>query len=395
VAEIQVPSIWDYLANAGMQGITNYQDAKRHVEDQARLNAGLMTQLFGAGAVDSGALQSTLGKVPSLPSVKVQPSKAEQARTIVANPQGTYSDDERRLAGLPTAAEQSVEKAKGAEADQAIRVADIAKRWIGGQHVTEEEAAIAKLPTPQEFAQMKEAKADPILQRAGDQYVDQEVLKLGGRLNPATAAKIAQTAYQQYITDYQTSGLGTLTTQQLKNAQRYFSSRAMELLIKQREDDIRLAAANNTGRSALQPQDRMFAQLTSLLENNRKNLDDFTKANPGVEVMSSKYANNEAAIPPAFKGAVARYRRLEQRESDLQTAQSQVAAGILPKNFSSLLAENVGGGAPQTDIQNRITQIKADFKNGKITRKQIQDSKLITQPQKDEILGGDINLQKK
>lgn len=386
MADIQVPSIWDYLANAGTQGINSYQEAKRHVEEQAAQNAGLMTQLFGVGAIDSGDLQSVLGKVPKLPSVKIQPNKAERARKIADNPTGTYSDDERRLAGLPTSSEQAVEKAAKATADQTTQVADIARRWIGGEHISEEEALLAKLPSAQEFAQMKEAKADPILERAGTQYVDQEVLKLGGRLNPATAAKIAQTAYQQYVTEYQKAGLGTLTTDQLKNAQRYFSSRAMELLIKQREDDIRLAAANNQGRSALGPQDRMFAQLTSLLENNRKNLDDFTKSNPGVEVMASKYADNQAAIPPAFKGAVARYRRLQQREGDLQRAQSQLAAGIIPKDFAGLLSENVSGGGPSAP--DPLAQIKADYKSGKLKKDQIQKSTMITPQQKTEILGG-------
>lgn len=369
---IETPSIWDYIAGAGQQGVTNYQQAKDRVEQQNAQNAGLLTQLFGAGAIDAATLSPAISKVKGMGDVKVQPNAAERTRT-------------------PGTAENIAQQAEVSTNQQKIQKADIIKRWSGGQHITEEEALVAGLPTSQDVAQMKESKADPILQRAGDQYVDAAVLKLGGRLDPAKAIDIAQQAYQQYLQDYQSAGLGTLNASQLKNAQRYFASRAMEILTKQREDETRRLAATRERAGGIQPADRMFAQLTSLLENNRKTMDGFLKANPGIEIISSKYTS-DAGIPAAFKGGVARYRRLQQRENDLQQAQSQLAMGVVPKNFAGLLVDQVSGGNATPATADPLAQIKADFKAGKLTRAQIMASSMINQQQKSEILGGSGNI---
>lgn len=373
---IETPSIWDYIAGAAGKGIDSYQAAKDRVEQQNAQNAGLLTQLFGAGAIDAVTLSPAISKVKGMGDVKVLPNAPERTRT-------------------PGTAENIAQQAGTAENQAKIRKADIVTRWGNGQHVTEEEAAIAGLPTQQDMAQMKAAKADPILEQAGKQYIDQAVLKMGGRLDPSKAIDVAQQAYQQYLKDYQQAGLGTLNDAQLKNAQRYFAGRAMEILRQQREDETRRLAALRD-RSTIAPADRMFAQLTSLMENNRKTLEDFLKANPGIDVISSKY-QSDAAIPTAFKGQVARYRRLQQREGDLQNAQSQLAMGVIPKNFAGLLTTQVGGAAPPptSAVPDPLQQIKADFKAGKLTRKQIQYSKMITAQQKAEVFGsGNITLKK-
>lgn len=365
---IETPSIWDYIAGATGKGIDSYQAAKDRVEQQNAQNAGLLTQLFGAGAIDAATLSPAISKVKGMGNVKVQPNAAERTRT-------------------PGTAENIAQQATTVENQAKIRKGDIVTRWGNGQHVTEEEAAIAGLPTQQDMAQMKAAKADPILEQAGKQYIDQAVLKMGGRLDPSKAIDVAQQAYQQYLKDYQQAGLGTLNDAQLKNAQRYFAGRAMEILRQQREDETRRLAALRD-RSTIAPADRMFAQLTSLMENNRKTLEDFLKANPGIDVISSKY-QTDAGIPTAFKGQVARYRRLQQRENDLQNAQSQLAMGVVPKNFAGLLVSQVAGAAPPPNalVPDPLQQIKADFKAGKLTRKQIQDSNMITAQQKAEVFG--------
>src|SRR5688572_28339625 len=329
-----VPSIWDYLGQAGQAGVQNYTEAKQRVEAQNAQALGLLTQLFGAGAIDAAPLEAAIPKVKGMPVVKVQPNKAEQQRKILANPAGA-SDDARRLAGLPTRAEATIEAGNVADAQGKINTQKITERWQRGEVITEEEAALAKLPTKQEFAQIRNAKADPILKEAGDRYVDQEVLRTGGRINPSQASQLAQRAYQQYVKDYQAAGLGTLTPAQLNNAQSYFASRAIDILTRQRQQDISAQAASGGG---VRSQDRMFQQLTSLMENNRKTISDFLRANPGAELMAAK---PDSEVPPAFKGMVTRYRRLMARENQLQEAQSSLAAGIIPKNFSHLLTSNV------------------------------------------------------
>ena len=347
---IEVPSFWDYLAGAGNQGIQSYTQAKNRVQDQQQQAAGLMTQLYGSGAVDSGALQGALGSVPGLPKgIKVNPGQAEKLRTP----------------GTP----ENIKQQASVGADQAaIRKQAITDKWTRGEPISEEEAALAGLPTKQDMAQLKNTKADPILEKAGEQYVDAAVLKLGGRINPAQAGQIAQQAYQRFVQEYQAAGMGTLDDKQLQNAQRYFASRAMNLLIKQREDDSRMVAAQN--RSSVAPQDRMFSQLTTLQESARKTLDDFLGANPGVETIASKYKGKEDAAPAAFKGKIARYNMLLQRIGDLQTAQAQLAMGVVPKDFAKLLMTSAGLGVAVD--QGKVNTLVSRIRGNKALRSQLE-----------------------
>lgn len=373
---IETPSIWDYIANAGGQAISSYKEAKDKVRQDAAQNAGLLTQLFGAGAIDASTLQPAVSKIPGMGQVKVQPNAAERTRT-------------------PGTAENIAQTATTKGNEATIRKADIVDKWTKGTPISEEEALIAGLPTQQDMALAKSAKVDASLDQAGKQYVDAQFLAKGGRIRPHEAIDIAANAYQQYVKDYQAAGLGTLTPAQLQNAQRYFASRAMDRLNEQRRLDVEAIAANRD-RSGIQPADRMFAQLTTLMENNRKTLEDFTKANPGIEVISSKY-QDESTAPPALKGQIVRYRRLQQRENDLQNAQSQLAMGVVPKNFAGLLDSQVTAGTPTAATPAKpdpIVAIKAAYKAKQLTADQIRSSKLITQQQKDEILGSNITLKK-
>src|SRR5204863_847944 len=133
----------------------------------------------------------------------------------------------------PGTPEYVAEQAKVGEDQQRIQKADILKRWSAGQNVTEQEALIAGVPTPQDMALAKSAKVDASLDQAGKQYVDAQFLAKGGRILPHEAIDIAANAYQQYVKDYQQAGLGTLTPAQLQNAQRYFAGRAMDRLTEQ------------------------------------------------------------------------------------------------------------------------------------------------------------------
>lgn len=344
---IETPSIWDYIANAGGQAIGSYKEAKDKVRQDAAQNAGLLTQLFGAGAIDSSTLQPAISKIPGMGQVKVQPNAAEKQRTP----------------GTPEATEYA---ARGDEASQKVQKADVLKRWSAGQSISEQEALLAGVPTQQDMALAKSAKVDASLDQAGKQYVDAEFLSKGGRINPHDAIDIAANAYQKYVRDYQAAGLGTLTPAQLQNAQRYFASRAMDRLTEQRKLDVEATAAANRGQTnALSREDKMFSNLTGLIESNRKAQADFIKDNVGVEAQSGK---PDAQITPYFKPLVARLRALRNRETELQQAQGQAAMGVIPKNFAHLLSDDGsggnGGGQPidNNKVQILIARIKANPK---------------------------------
>lgn len=343
---IDTPSIWDYIAQAGGQGISSFKEAKDKTRADAAQNAGLLTQLFGAGAIDSSTLAPAISKIPGMGNVKIQPNKQEKAST-------------------PGTAEYTAEQADIAGNKQKLQKADILDRWSKGQSVTEQEAIVAGVPTAQDMAIAKSAKVDASLDQAGKQYVDAEFLNKGGRINPHDAINIAARAYQQYVKDYQAAGLGTLTPAQLQNAQRYFASRAMDRLTEQRKLDIEAVAAANRGQNAaLNREDKMFANLTGLLESNRKAQADFLKDNPGVEAQAGK---PDTQITPYFKPGVERLRALRKREGELQQAQGQAAMGVIPKNFAHLLSTEpggAGGGQPvdNNKVQTLVQRIKANPK---------------------------------
>ena len=377
---IDSPSIWDYIANAGGQAITSYQQAQDKVRQQAEQNAGLLTQLFGAGAINSDQLAPAVSKIPGMGQVKIQPSKQEKAAT-------------------PGTPENLAEQASVGETQQKLQKQDILKRWSGGQPVTEQEALIAGVPTAQDMALAKSAKVNASLDEAGKQYVDAQFLAHGGRINPHEAIDIAANAYQKYVKDYQDAGLGTLTQSDLQNAQRYFAGRAMDRLTEQRKLDIEAVAAANRGNNmALSREDKMFSNLTGLIESNRKAQADFLKSPLGAAA-ELKVDLPDNQIPPAFLGAVRTLRALKSREKDLQAAQGQAAMGVIPKNFAHLLSDtDTGTGAPPPSTAapapDPIANIKAAYKSGKLTAAQIRSSKMITAQQKDEILGGNITLKK-
>ncbi len=142
---IQVPSIWDYLAGAGYQGLDSYKDRRRYDEEQAYkakvlkqqedMNIlGVLAQGAATGAINSG--QASANPVAQGRGIVFAPSQPEMARNIAARPNKgatvsagfpgspvpniqmtQYSDDERRVAGLPTGAQMAVERKEGKKAN--------------------------------------------------------------------------------------------------------------------------------------------------------------------------------------------------------------------------------------------------------------------------------------
>lgn len=153
---IQVPSIWDYLAQAGNQGVSSYYDAKNTAYE--RVNAerirkaqedAMFFQMMMQGAQSGQVDAATVNALPLAQQrgFRLMPSSGEVARKITLSPQGMptvvgqgsagglpvpimsrtpWSDDQRRFAKLPTADEMTVEKGAAAQATATIEDARFA-----------------------------------------------------------------------------------------------------------------------------------------------------------------------------------------------------------------------------------------------------------------------------
>src|SRR4051812_15816125 len=78
----QVPGLWDYVS----QGLETFDKTRRanRAEETAKsqANAGLMAQLFQAGAVDAATLQGAVNAA-GVKDATIMPSKAEKRKKIL------------------------------------------------------------------------------------------------------------------------------------------------------------------------------------------------------------------------------------------------------------------------------------------------------------------------
>jgi hypothetical protein len=220
----KVPSIWDYVAG----GLDRYQEGAQKRRDDLLRNAGLMTQLYGAGAIDSADLTPALQTAGIKATIK--PNQAERQRQIVQNPDlnpstgKPWTEDERKLAGLPSLADVEENKAKYS--------------YLTGGDISDRAAAAMKLPTDLEIEEGKELSKDKRFSVIGPRYVDMAIAEQGG-ISHKNMNSVIDKAFSTWALHRREAGLPVTSADRS-----YFSSQALDRLKQQENLEIQRINAN-------------------------------------------------------------------------------------------------------------------------------------------------------
>lgn len=354
----QVPGFWDYLGQGIQKGVAMHrEDTQRAQEEshrkvaEAQGNAGLMTQLFNSGAVDSSQLQGALEKAGINPgTVQVQPNKAQRRRAVLAQGQSAVdalSDAEKEDLGFKSTAEIAGEKAKVSGANLEAQRNDLLSKYLAGDKLTDQEAQGVGVLSNSDMELKKLTQMDPYLGQLGERYVAGVMVQNKGRINPGTAQQTAEQAYTNYVAERSQNGLGTLTPEQVAYTRQYFNRATENALIAQQKMDIdkyqaesgRIHANAATAAAGMNTNLKWFSQMSTAMEGIRKAQADLMKANPAL---GPALDNPQLAASPMIKGALQRYQQLEQTAEAFRGAQGSLANGQVPGNLSALL-EAAGG----------------------------------------------------
>lgn len=331
---IKLPSIWDYIADAGTKGIDSYQDARERLRQQQMAQANLATNLFGAGAINSTDLMPALQAVGV--NATIQPNQAERQRSVIASPDinpktgKPWTDDELKTAGLPTSADRL--KSQNEVSSETIK-----SKFLKGESLSEREAKFAGVPTDQELTLGQMQKQDAVLSQIGTKYVDLALAETNGRV-PTNWNSVVDKAFAAYTADRQRANLPADPSHRA-----YFVSQIFDRMVAQRKLDIDALQAKAQMASATRPNitaiDRQFAALTGVVESRRKALDDFATANPTVAILAGnpKYKDNPSVV---------QYRQLQDSWRRAVNAQAQ-ASSLTPEQAKLLRLED-GGPSPST-----------------------------------------------
>lgn len=298
----RIPGPWDYLAEGLSQGQQSYntQHDRRMQEAQLALQnkmqqLGFLTNLYGAGGIDSGALTGAMGGVPGMGGINVAPSPAELRRKILAQPGGLESatPEQRMGAGLPQTYEEAPKKLAGAQAESQL------------PNVSADEIA------------RQQAQVSTLLRDQAPGYV----AGIAGRMGSITKdnfQQIADHAFEQWKQARAASGMPAISDELF--ARSYFNDAAMELLLKQEDQRIRMTAAM-TGH--VTPQDRTIQYLLTLREQIRNEKNNLYNAAPGFQ-----YGTPPRPGEPDIFGQVrTRFGELEKTDQAIIKALADVMRG--------------------------------------------------------------------
>lgn len=347
----QVPGFWDYLAQGIQRGVEQHRQNEAIQREEAHKKtaeaisqASLIGNLFQSGAVDSSALQGALTNA-GVQGAPVIASKAERRRNVLAGGQSAIdalTDEEKKDLGFTSNVQAAQEKAATAEANLGSKKIDILNKYIGGEKLTDQEAAVAGVQQPDDMELKKLNALDPYLGLTGERYIAGQMVKTGGRIDPQNAAQVAENAYSTYVAERAANGLGSLSPEQVAYTRQYFNRAAENALIAQRKLDIDEYQAT-TGRIHAQAAKQTagqntsmqwFSKITTAMENVRKAQSDIIRANPAVQMALD---NPALAQSPIIKGALDKYNQLQQAADAFRGAQGSLAQGQVPGNLSDLL----------------------------------------------------------
>lgn len=388
--EINTPSIWDYIAQAGNQGVQNFQQAKQETDRKAAVQTQFMGQLLDSGAIDSDAFNAN--PLIKNQGIVVKPGKMELARKIIASPDLNpdtklpWTVEEQTMAGMPTVTDKKVLKAKGTTADLQAQTDQATSDYAAGKPLNDQQYALLKLPTPDDLANGKLAAQDKVLGTMGPRVLDDALAPVmsanQGRIPTHGFNAIIDDAFARYTVAAKSSGIRVNP-----NARQYFATQLIDRLTEQKKLDIQRTAAENAGRQRISqdPADKTFQQLQNVINNRTQQLKDISN-DPQMNFMINHPSPENNANP-----AVIRYHAVSKALENAMNLQRKVTLGGVP-NSDDMKMLGVGDEAPgagPTSSGIDISGIVSMIKNKKATTKDLSDmltGKKISQADYDNVM---------
>lgn len=401
--EIQVPSIWDYLGQGVQQGVTNYHQAKAENDRKDAEQAQFMGSLLQSGAIDSDTFNSN--PLIQKMGVKVAPTPFEMKRKIAASPDTDpstgqpWTPEARIAAGLQP---KEIQNAAISNATTTLNADEIKQKYMRGEDITPTEAAAVGLPTKDTLEEGRQLAQSQYMSTVGKSYLDAALTPVqstnNGRIPTGGWQKIADDAYNTFAADRAAHGLPPMP-----QAKSYFTTQLLDRYNEQVVNDARMRAAENAGRSSLDPTDRRIAAWTNIIESRRKQLDDLTS---GDKLLQFKLQDPASQNDPN----VIKYKTIAKSIENATNSQMLLAGGVVDQETAGLLGVGtaaptkspgpVGGtppaaGTPPTasqpsggtlDIKGAIQTIKN--KKGTLAQLKTHVGKDITQAEYDAVASG-------
>lgn len=359
----QVPGFWDYLGQGIQKGVQMHTESEDKKRAQAQANAGLMAQLFQAGAIEAPQLQSALTEAGIDPTkATVQPNKAQKRREILAQGQpavDALSDEQKTDLGFKTAAQKTIEASDVSTATIATKKNDILGRYMNGDKLTDVEREATGLHGADDIELKKLNQLDPYLGQVGERYVASQIIKSGGTIAKGTAKQVAEQAFTDYVTERGANGLGSLSPEQVQYTRSYFDRATQNALIAQSKEDLakyqaesgRISAnATATWRERQMTGGDQSVKWAGVMnkgeETVRKSMADLMKKPmmSMVDVLPAEAIQQMAAKNPAFAADLQNYQLLKQKSEAYRGAIAELANGAIPGTLPMLLkdAESMG-----------------------------------------------------
>lgn len=366
-----MPGLMDYLlpainnyAQIDQQNKARDLQAKQMQMQQNQGNAGLMAQLFGAGAVDASQLQGALGPA-GMGNVQVQPNKLQQRRDLLKQGQpaiDALSDEQKTDLGFETGDEKLAKQAKASGAKMEIRKNDDLNTYLNGGQLKPEQEAAWGLQGKSDIQLKKLAQLDPYLAEMGDKFIAGPLLQNGGRIPKGQAAQFAQTAFNNFIQN-RPPAMGDMPPEQVAAAKAYFERATQNALIAQNRTDLSQYEAESQ---------RIGANATATWRQNQGHTDQTVKwagvLNRGEETTRKAIADlmkdpqmtivgflkpeqlqAMTAANPQLAQKLQQLDGLRQKNEAYRDGIAQLTNGAIPGTLPMLLkdAEQMGGkGAP-------------------------------------------------
>lgn len=380
---IYVPSIWDYLAQAGTQGINSFQQSRERADAEARQKRAeamqglqMLMSMESQGLVpyqdvnsQIAGMQSTLpwlkgaqmrgpseggmraqiantpDKVPELqlPNLATT-SNVNSPVTPVAAPSkpapkmisalDQFTDAQRQRAGFKTRAET--------EAQQL---------GIDAQKFALESGKAAETRAADTFAfesSMRPLKAieavTPLMDAAAARHVSAYINASKGKLNRNNLSAVADSAYKEFIKTADGQAIIKANPSSGVYARSYFDDAVRKAFLDQEEMDLkRWVAASQASNRGMQPNDAANA-LTAVARNLTDRAQNIRKGLGPAGTVANFSAEALAKLPPETQQRLAEVVQLEQEAGQYNS----LAAGVLSGSVSPELARQRLGQYLQT-----------------------------------------------
>ena len=393
-----------FLEQAIGQGVSTFQQFRnqRNSERQQKFQNELATQRQMRDDLNT-ALQSGTSEdvkrvaqlIPSLRGTTFRETPAQLQSRMLGAPEGqgiaaqsmdtgqgfggrlfipkvagkeSFSDDQRRVAGLPTALEKKKEKLAGRQTDLA-----------GAQT----EDAITNLPRTQQMERMK--TLEPVLSSAAERFISAPILKAGGKLNPKQLPALAEQAYNNFLAESKDKPYGNLTPEDATQARSYFDEAVRKAYGEQTDRDIkRLAALPQSAFGQNFNPATMVSALNGLAKAKQDQFDDLFKRNPILGVLQNA---DPASVPPQMQNLLKEAATMRQQVQQLQSAAAGFGAGTvgvpeaqkLLKQFSTGNVSGVttappagGGSSAQAEWDRKAVAIKSNPNDPRVKGKTVE-----------------------